>query len=375
MIITTSARAFAGSAALLLLASCSGRDAEEVISPPAEGSVGDAPKAAPAPDRGSADRGHPKGGGMGKDEVEVYVTNPANGAKLAVYVHLPDGPGPHKAIVAVPGAGGDASTVMNAAEHRDDMMRRGIAVIRFDPDGRGNSEGEDDMGGTVHQRGLRTIIAYTSQRDDIADDQVGVLSYSYGITMSSGALADGATKARFLIDWEGPSNREYTGCSGGKKKLERPSGEGVACDDDSYWNEREAIRFIDDVEVPYLRIQRADDHVHHEDRSHALALLEGAMEGDAPWVNMNDLQPNADLSVYQQADLPDVEIRQVLAWFPDWCEDMFVVAEGGTPPKRDHSASEERRRGPGARDGQRGGRSGRGDMRRRQGERKGRRGR
>jgi len=288
------------------------------------------------------------------ESIVARVSHPAAGIELAVYAHLPPGEGPHKAVVLVPGASGDASSVLNQPTHIEAMTSRGIAVFKYDPAGRGNSGGADDMGGLVHQEGLRAVIEHVAQREDIADDGVGVLSYSYGIVISSGALSGGATGARFLIDWEGPSSRDYIArCQDGQGQTQPPFPVGFECDDDQFWSEREAVDAIGGLQIPYLRIQRAIDHVHGEDSGHAMELLGAALEGGVPWVRLNDLQPGLDLPALQQAELPDVGFDELFAWFADWTEDMFVVAEGQEPAPRQHvpttSAAPVRPKGPPAR--------------------------
>lgn len=289
-----------------------------------------------------------------EDQIGARVSNPSSEEELAVYFALPEGAGPHKAVIVVPGAVGDASTVMSEQAHVDAMLAKGIAVFKFDPDGRGNSGGEDDYNGKIHQEGLRAVIAYVIGREDVIDDGVGVISYSFGLAMSAGALAGGTTGARFLIDWEGPSSRDYIArCQDGQGQTQPPFPVGFECDDDQFWSEREAVDAIGGLQIPYLRIQRAIDHVHGEDSGHAMELLGAALEGGVPWVRLNDLQPGLDLPALQQAELPDVGFDELFAWFADWTEDMFVVAEGQEPAPRQHvpttSAAPVRPKGPPAR--------------------------
>ncbi len=304
-----------------------------------------------------------------EDQIGARVSNPSSEEELAVYFALPEGAGPHKAVIVVPGAVGDASTVMSEQAHVDAMLAKGIAVFKFDPDGRGNSGGEDDYNGKIHQEGLRAVIAYVIGREDVIDDGVGVISYSFGLAMSAGALAGGTTGARFLIDWEGPSSREYTaGCGNERRPGQSSNPISERCDEESFWPEREAVRFIGDLKVPYQRIQRASDHLHKDDSSHAFALLKAAMEGGVPWVRLNDFQPNLTVEKLEKAPLFDVSTQELGLWYADWAEDLFIVADGGTPPEREHKAtttSANKRRGGmrgrgGGRRGARGGGQGKG---------------
>lgn len=309
---------------------------------PTVGSVMDAPALGSARQVTASD----DGGGRNRAkltaaDVSFRVTNPNGGGQLAVYMQLPDGPPPYKAIVVVPGGQGDASTVMNEESTRQGILDKGVAVFRFDPDGRGQSSGEEDLGGKRHQAGLKAIIQAVIDRDDIVDDQVGVFSNSFGIVMSSGALANHQTDAIFLIDWEGPSSRDYIArCDGTDGTSQPPFPEGMHCDDEAFWAEREAIAYMADVDLPYQRIQRKLDHVHKEDAGHAWDCYGLALEGESSWVRLNLNEPNLPLAQARQVERPDVDFPVLFSWYGDYVEDMFLVANGGQPLARNHAMSD-----------------------------------
>jgi hypothetical protein len=351
----------AGFGTLLTTTACFGGDSDKdqaVPPPPATpiaptvGSVMDAPglgQRQPASDEGGG-RNRAK---LTAADVSFRVTNPNGGGQIAVYTQLPSTPPPYKSIVVVPGGQGDASTVMNEESTRQNILDKGVAVFRFDPDGRGNSTGEEDLGGKRHQAGLQAVIKAVIERDDIIDDQVGVFSNSFGIVMSSGALANHQTDAIFLIDWEGPSSRDYIArCEGTKGTSQPPFPEGLHCDDEAFWAEREAIAYMADVDLPYQRIQRKLDHVHKEDAGHAWDLYGLALDGASPWVRLNLNEPNLSLAQVKQVERPDVDFPTLFGWYGDYVEDMFIVANGGTPPVREHVMSDGGR--PEARGGDRG---------------------
>lgn len=289
---------------------------------------------------GSA-RGGPGAETLGAADVDFRVTNPASGAALAVYAELPASPPPYRAVVVVPGGVQDASGVFHRAVIRQPILDAGVAIFRFDPDGRGQSDGQEDLGGARHQAGLQAVIQQVIARDDVIDDQVGVFSNSMGIQMASGALAGGKTGARFLIDWEGPSSRVYTAGCGGKEGITLPQwAQELDCSDDAYWAEREAEGLMRQLTIPYQRIQRAHDHVHDTDAGHAVALYRAALEGPSPWARFNTLDPNAAVSRVENAQRPDVGYPTLVSWYSDYIQDMFTVIDGGEPPAHDHVMSD-----------------------------------
>ena len=93
----------------------------------------------------------------------------------------------------------------------------------------------------------------------------------------------------FLIDWEGPANRNDTGgCdSSGTGHLQ----DVASCTDEAFWAQREASTFISQIRVPYQRIQSEKDHV-QPDNAHAILMVNNAVNGGVPWVRLNDYPPN-----------------------------------------------------------------------------------
>ncbi len=173
----------------------------------------------------------------------------------------------------------------------------GYRVVFFDPDGRGSSEGEEDFDGSVHQDGLAAVIQAVASFPDVNPEKIGLISYSYGITMASGALARHPyLPIRFLIDWEGPANRmdTTTGC-GQNQRIDWPP-----CSDSQAWLQREAVTFISRIKVPYQRLQSEKDHV-QPDVNHATEMVNAAMQGGVEWVRLNDNPIN---QAYQVGALP-----------------------------------------------------------------------
>jgi pimeloyl-ACP methyl ester carboxylesterase len=221
----------------------------------------------------------------GPNILDDTVINPNSGNQLVVHVGFPinqelsDLP----TMVLVPGGIADSTTFIGKEELMGLLTRAGFMVVIFDADGRGQSEGEEDYNGFIHQDGLAAVIEYAANRPE-SDGRVGLLSLSYGVTMASGTLSRYPDlPVRFYMDWEGPAERFDTtvNCT--------PNGriEWAPCDDETFWSEREALRFISSIHVPYLRVQSEIDHV-QADTEHALNLIYVATQGTSPWVRLDN---------------------------------------------------------------------------------------
>lgn len=233
------------------------------------------------------------------DENTYQVTNPTSGVQLLVRVFTPADVNeePLPALVLVPGGNGFSVDFTKPGRATiPTLTSDGVVVILFDPDGRGKSQGTEDYNGFTQQDGLAAVIEFASGLPEVDSTQMGLVSYSYGSTMASGVLARHPDlPIRFLIDWEGPANRDDTGgCDGaGLGHLQ----EVATCADETFWQEREAATFALSLTVPYLRLQSKKDHV-QPDNNHALLMLNNATStayggnGQSPWTRLNDLPPN-----------------------------------------------------------------------------------
>ncbi|MBC7259769.1 MAG: hypothetical protein H5T65_11025, partial [Chloroflexi bacterium] len=218
-----------------------------------------------------------------------WVTNPASNARLYVQIVRPqNASGPLPALVLIPG-GTDYGGALLRTGKAQALADAGFVIVLFDPDGRGRSEGEENLNGHIHQDGLAAVIRFAAALPDVDASRIGLVTYSYGITMGSGALARHPDlPVRFLIDWEGPANRRYTtgDCRGQVGRIRWPS-----CSDDAFWSEREAATFIAQIRVPYQRIQSERDHAQPV-VTHAVEMVNAAVAGGVPWVRLNDNPPN-----------------------------------------------------------------------------------
>ncbi|MBI4630611.1 MAG: hypothetical protein HY740_02640 [Chloroflexi bacterium] len=212
------------------------------------------------------------------------VTNPTSGVKLFVRVYSPVRSALSPVLVLVPGGKGDSNDFRNDP---NDLTGAGFVVVTFDPDGRGQSAGTEDNNGSIHQDGLAAVIRFAATLVNVDKNKIGVATYSYGITMGSGVLARYPDlPVKFLIDWEGPANRNDTGgCTTPK------SGhlQGVyACTDEAAWSQREAVSFIGKLKIPYQRIQSEKDHA-QPDAHHAVTMINAALAaGGVPLIKLND---------------------------------------------------------------------------------------
>lgn len=211
------------------------------------------------------------------------VTNPTTGACLHVEVFTPSsGADTTVAVVMAPGGRSD-STLFTGNGDAQRIADGGYTVVVFDPDGRGESTGTEDDNGHAGQDGLEAVVEYTAAIDGI--ETVGMISNSYGVTLATGVLARYEdSPAAFLIDWEGPANRDDTGGCDGVST--RGHLYGNDCTDESFWGEREADTFAALIDVPYLRLQSVTDHV-QPDYQHTLAMVNAAVSSDSPWVGLN----------------------------------------------------------------------------------------
>ena len=255
---------------------------------------------------------------------EHRVTNPATGVALYVHVTTPDVANTvmFPAVVLVPGGIGDSAGFRRPGAMADVLAEAGYVTVVFDPDGRGESSGEEDYNGHAQQDGLAAVIEFAADLPQVDSDRLGLVSYSYGVTMASGALARYPDlPILFYMDWEGPADRfdTTTDCTPNTRIDFAP------CDDDAFWSQREALEFISEVQVPYQRLQTENDHV-QPDVDHAVNMIYAAVQGDPPWVRLNDLDTNER---YDNDDppamIPEGDPRSLDQLTLDYVEEMFEL--------------------------------------------------
>lgn len=250
------------------------------------------------------------------ETVTTYgVVNPSSGIEWRITIRQPRlamTPAPLPAIIMYPGGTSDSSLFDSGTDSASRLASFGFNVVTLDPEGRGETRGIENHNGSIDQDGLIAVAEFVKTLDFVDADRVGFFTNSYGVTAAAGALARHPDlKVRFLIDWEGPADRNDTaGCDGGTGHL----ADVAACDDEAFWSEREAVRFLPEITVPYVRMQSVENHVPN-DTVHALAMVDAATSGTSPWtaLNANDANVMYDLGMAEWARselmLPEEETR------------------------------------------------------------------
>jgi|GEM_PF-567609 len=237
----------------------------------------------------------------------AWITNPSSGVDLYAEIHKPIDAGPqnqYPAFVFIPGGSGTGQIFRQDAESK---AAEGFIAVLFDPDGRGLSTNSgsytiEDYCGFIQQDGLHAVLRHVASLPEVDRNNIGILSSSYGITMASGLLArhQDDPPVRYLIDFEGPSDRSDTAKVNGGHVPVSPTNH-------AFWAEREALTFMPDLLVDYVRLQTEGDHNPSiTDNHHAILLNNAATngffggQGIALWTRVNresDNGPNQTYSV------------------------------------------------------------------------------
>jgi len=137
-------------------------------------------------------------------EEEVAIPSPTTGVTLAGTLTLPRSSGPHPAVVMITGSGAQDRDEAILG-HRpflvlaDHLTRRGIAVLRCDDRGVGQSTG-DFARATLADfvEDALTQVAWLAQRQEVHPRKIGLLGHSEGgITAPRAALQ--STNVAFLV--------------------------------------------------------------------------------------------------------------------------------------------------------------------------------
>lgn len=237
----------------------------------------------------------------------IWIYNPASGCTLYVHLHRPEDASPSNpfpGVIIIPGGNGTGG-ICDTTGLADRIADDGFIFVHFDPDARGLSTNHgsittEDYCGYKQQDGLWEVAKYLRSYPYVDTLSIGLFSQSYGITMASGELSRHRDDPyiKFLLDWEGPSDR-YQTCqdSGGHVP--------VPPDSELFWIEREAARFMKSVDVSYLRMQTEVDHNPRIiDNRHAIALIDSGTaiehggKGICPWTRVNDSLMNPPNKIY-----------------------------------------------------------------------------
>ncbi len=222
------------------------------------------------------------------ESQEIWLTSTA-GYQLCAHLHSTQAGAPARpGVLLCPGINdsGEIFATTACPVNADELARAGFVVLRFDPAGRGRSWGNEDFGGPEHQDNVRVALRYLLSRPDVLAERSGVLAVSLGVTMAVGAAAvyGGELGLGWIIDWEGPCDREIITAGG---TMMDPA-DGHTLEDDAYWHPREAVRHVGQLRCGYLRVQGVADHAQPGEFRHATRMLRAASGGSLPWFQLND---------------------------------------------------------------------------------------
>ena len=242
-------------------------------------------------------------------------------------------------VVLIPRENG-AGTAFDQNGLADQVATDGFAALHFDAEGRGQSGGTESYNGHLHQDGLQASLLELASRPYVDTAKLGVLTRGYGLVMATGMIArHQRPRVKFLIDEEGPSDRYQTSSDSGGHVP-------VPVDSESFWVEREAVRFIKNVPGAYLRLQTATDYTERiPDNHHAIALIDSATStahggsGIAAWTRVNDSVMNAENQTYTVPSppvwIPEVEekhnICRELLYLHELADGEFPGAVASSP--------------------------------------------
>ena len=146
------------------------------------------------------------------NEEEVAFSNAKAGVNLAGTLSVPNGTGPFAAAILIAGSG-PQDRDGTIANHKpflvlsDYLTRKGIAVLRYDKRGVGQSTGSAEMATTMDLAGdAECAIAYLKSRKDIDAGKIGLIGHSEG-AMIAPAIAAGSHDVSWVVLLAAPSTK------------------------------------------------------------------------------------------------------------------------------------------------------------------------
>jgi len=144
-------------------------------------------------------------GGLEPQFTSEAVSFTSGGSQLAGTLVRPLSPGPHPALVAIPGSGNQGRTTWEYRSHAYALARQGIAVLLYDKRGVGESEGSlSSADFTTMANDATAALNSLRGRSDVAPGRVGFLGISQGGWVAAIASRLGA-EPDFIVFLEGPS--------------------------------------------------------------------------------------------------------------------------------------------------------------------------
>lgn len=145
-------------------------------------------------------------------EEEVTFSNESANVKLAGTLTLPRGAGPFPAAVLLAGSG-PQDRDGTLANHKpflvlaDYLTRKGIAVLRYDKRGVGQSTGSSEAATTLDLAGdAQSALAYLKSRKGIDPARVGLIGHSEG-AMIAPAIAAGSQDLPWIVLLAAPATK------------------------------------------------------------------------------------------------------------------------------------------------------------------------
>jgi pimeloyl-ACP methyl ester carboxylesterase len=140
----------------------------------------------------------------------LEIVNPdADGVTLAATLTLPEGAGPHPAVVLVSGSGPQDrdETIFGHKPFwvlADDLTRRGVAVLRYDDRGWGESTGTLDGTSADFASDALAALRQLGVRPDIDAKRVGIIGHSEGAMIATMLAAKHPDEVGFIVMLAGP---------------------------------------------------------------------------------------------------------------------------------------------------------------------------
>lgn len=136
--------------------------------------------------------------------IQHRVEIPYKDGVLSGLLLTPSSPGPHPAVILLPGSGAADHNVPYLLPVRDHLVREGVAALTFDKPGLGDSSG-DWRHQTFYDRleQVRTAMTFLQGRTDINARQIGLYGISQGAWITLLAAAT-YRDIPFIIPVSGP---------------------------------------------------------------------------------------------------------------------------------------------------------------------------
>ncbi|GBE00955.1 MAG TPA: hypothetical protein ENH07_02900 [Nitrospirae bacterium] len=276
---------------------------------------------------------------------EIWI-NSGNGSLLYLRILQPDSNENREkcfpALIPIPGGFGNGAPLADSPIYRD-LASKGFVVVTFNLPGRGNnlpgnlqSDGLQNYNGFIDQDALKAVIEYVSGLQNVTMNNIGVQTSSFGITAGAGVLGRyPELPVKYLIDFEGPSecfntafetwaldsdpsndrHEQFHRMTGHYCTTRDPSSE-----NESWWAEREALRYVGSIRARYMRVQNQWDHAQPPNmqypswdypplwyqNKHAIDMVNAATNGSSPWTRINgDKINNPTNTIYSRESPPE----------------------------------------------------------------------